>query len=196
MKTIAVTGGIAAGKSTVTDYLISKGYMVVDADKMAREMTGPGGKAMPYILEHFGPDYIENDGSLKREAMRDLVFQNPKYKAVLEAGTTAVVIRDIEIIRAEAAERGLPVMFFDIPLLFEMKLEDRYDEVWVITADRNIRSERIRARDGLNPELIDLIIGSQADEEYKISRADRVFCNNGTIEELIQSVDKALQMIL
>ena len=192
MITIAITGGIGAGKSTVTDHLISKGYTVIDADKMSREMTGPGGKAMPYILEHFGPDFINDDGSLNRAAMRDLVFQEPKYKAVLEEGTTKVVLEDIEKIKSEKAASGEKALFFDIPLLFETHQEGNYDQVWVVTADYDIRKERIMERDRIEPSIIDLIMDSQSEEEHKVQNADLVFHNNGTIEELETAVDIAL----
>ena len=192
MITIAITGGIGAGKSTVTDHLISKGYTVIDADKMSREMTSPGGKAMPYILEHFGPDFINEDGSLNRAAMRDLVFQEPKYKAVLEEGTTKVVLEDIEKIKSEKAASGEKALFFDIPLLFETHQEGNYDQVWVVTADYDIRKERIMERDRIEPSIIDLIMDSQSEEEHKVQNADLVFHNTGTIEELETAVDIAL----
>ena len=192
MITIAITGGIGAGKSTVTDHLISKGFTVIDADKMSREMTGPGGKAMPYILEHFGPDFINEDGSLNRAAMRDLVFQEPKYKAILEEGTTKVVLEDIEKIKLEKAASGEKALFFDIPLLFETHQEGNYDQVWVVTADYEIRKARIMARDSIEPSIIDLIMDSQSEEERKVQSADLVFYNNGSIEELETEVDKAL----
>ena len=195
MITIAVTGGIGAGKSTVTDYLISKGYTVIDADKMSREMTGPGGKAMPYILEHFGPDFIKEDGSLDRGKMRDLVFQEPKYKAILEEGTTKVVLEDIEKIKEEKASEGEKALFFDIPLLFETHQEGNYDQVWVVTADLDLRKQRVMARDNIDPAIIDLIIGSQADENKKTSSADVILINNGTIEELLKEVDSVLSTI-
>ena len=195
MITIAVTGGIGAGKSTVTDYLISKGYTVIDADKMSREMTGPGGKAMPYILEHFGPDFIKEDGSLDRGKMRDLVFQEPKYKAILEEGTTKVVLEDIEKIKEEKASDGEKALFFDIPLLFETHQEGNYDQVWVVTADLDLRKQRVMARDNIDPAIIDLIIGSQADENKKTGSADVILINNGTIEELLKEVDYVLSTI-
>ena len=195
MITIAVTGGIGAGKSTVTDYLISKGYTVIDADKMSREMTGPGGKAMPYILEHFGPDFIKEDGSLDRGKMRDLVFQEPKYKAILEEGTTKVVLEDIEKIKEEKASEGEKALFFDIPLLFETHQEGNYDQVWVVTADLDLRKQRVMARDNIDPAIIDLIIGSQADENKKTRSADVILINNGTIEELLKEVDYVLSTI-
>ena len=195
MITIAVTGGIGAGKSTVTDYLISKGYTVIDADKMSREMTGPGGKAMPYILEHFGPDFIKEDGGLDRGKMRDLVFQEPKYKAILEEGTTKVVLEDIEKIKEDKASEGEKALFFDIPLLFETHQEGNYDQVWVVTADHDLRKQRVMARDNIDPAIIDLIIGSQADENKKTGSADVILINNGTIEELLKEVDYVLSTI-
>ena len=192
MITIAVTGGIGSGKSTVTDHLIDLGYTVIDADKMSREMTAAGGKAMPYILRHFGPAYINPDGSLNRAAMRDLVFKDPKAKAVLEEGTTKVVIQDIEKIKAEKAAQGEKALFFDIPLLFEMHQESRYDQIWVVTADRNLRMERVAKRDNIYPEIIELMISSQTEEDIKTQKADVVLYNNGTIAELEAAVDAAI----
>ena len=195
MKTIAITGGIASGKSTVTEYILSKGYTVIDADKMSRDMTSAGGKAMPYILEHFGPEYINPDGSLNRAAMRDLVFRDPRKKALLEEGTTKVVIEDIEAIKREKESQGEKAVFFDIPLLFELHQEDTYDEVWVVTADRQLRKERVMKRDNLDAEITELIIGSQAEEDVRASRATRIFSNNGTIDELHDSIDAAIASI-
>ena len=192
MLTIAITGGIASGKSTATDYLKSLGYTVVDADAMAREITEAGGKAVPYIRENFGDEYILEDGSLDRAAMRDLVFKNPSKLALLEAGTTEVVIRDIEKLRKEREEAGDEILFFDIPLLFEKQQNDKYDAVWVITADREIRKARLAERDGLDSEIADLIMDNQQDEDLKIVKADFVIYNNGTVQELIRSVDDAL----
>ena len=192
MKNIAVTGGIGAGKSTVTDYLIDKGYTVIDADKMSREMTSAGGKAMPYILEHFGASYVNEDGSLNRAAMRDLVFRDTTAKELLEEGTTKVVLEDIEKIRKQKEAEGASVLFYDIPLLFETGQQDNYDAVWVVTADYEKRKERIMARDGIDPSIIDMIIGSQADEDHKIANCDVVFYNNSTVDELYAEVEEAL----
>ena len=193
MITIAITGGIASGKTQVTNYLISKGYTVVDADRMSREMTAPGGKAMPYILEHFGPSFILEDGGLDRAAMRDLIFRDPAWKSVLEEGTTKVVLEDIEHIKSERAASGDKVLFFDIPLLFETGSEDDYDAVWVVTADYELRKKRIMERDGIDRTLIDLIMDSQEEEEKKVKIADNVIYNNGTLEELRESVDRTLR---
>ncbi|MBQ6440887.1 MAG: dephospho-CoA kinase [Mogibacterium sp.] len=193
MITIAVTGGIGSGKTEVTNYLITKGFTVVDADKMSREMTSAGGKAIPYILENFGQAFILEDGSLNRAAMRDLVFKHPDKKKLLEEGTTKVVLEDIEAIKEERAASDDKALFFDIPLLFETGSEDDYDAVWVVTADYEVRKSRVMARDGIDPSIIDLIMDSQEGEENKAQLADYVIYNNGTIEELRESVDTALK---
>ncbi len=193
MITIAITGGIGSGKTQVTNYLISKGYTVVDADKMSREMTSAGGKAIPYIIEHFGPDFILEDGSLDRAAMRDLVFKDPSKKQILEEGTTKVVLEDIEAIKKERAACNDKALFFDIPLLFETGSEDDYDAVWVVTADYEIRKKRVMARDGIDSFIIDLIMDSQEGEEKKAAMADQVIYNNGSLDELRESVDKVLK---
>ena len=195
MKTIAITGGIGSGKSELTDYLTQLGYTVVDADRMSREMTGPGGKAMPYILEHFGPDFILPDGSLDRAAMRDLVFRNPAKKKLLEEGTTKVVLEDIEQIKKEREDRGDSALFFDIPLLFETGTQDDYDLIWVVTAPYEVRRERVMKRDGIGSEIIDLIMDTQEDEYKKASKADFVIINDGTIDELRAAVDEALKKL-
>ena len=193
MITIAVTGGIGSGKTQVTNYLISKGFTVVDADKMSREMTSAGGKAIPYIREHFGPEFILEDGSLDRAKMRDLVFKDPRKKSILEEGTTKVVLEDIEAIKREREASNDKALFFDIPLLFETGSESDYDAVWVVTADYDIRKARVMARDGIDANIIDLIMDSQDGEEKKVERADYVIYNNGTLDELMESVDLALK---
>lgn len=192
MLTVAITGGIGSGKSTVTDYLLSRGFTVIDADKMSRELTSAGGRAIPYIREHFGDSFIAEDGSLDRVKMRDLVFRDPDARALLEAGTTQVVIEDINKIMEEKASHGDSVIFFDIPLLFEKHQEGNYDQIWVITADYNLRAERVMKRDNIEPSVIDLIMDTQEDENRKIAGADLVLYNNGTVEELLDSVDDAL----
>lgn len=193
MINIAVTGGIGSGKTTVNDIIRSFGYTVIDADRISREMTSAGGKAIPYIAKNFGPEYIMEDGSLDRAKMRDLVFRDPAKKALLEEGTTRVVLADIEKVRQEKERHGEKALFYDIPLLFETGTENDYDSVWVVTADREIRAARVMERDGIDPGLIDLIMGSQEDDDKKTAKADIVIYNNGTLDELEESVGKALE---
>ncbi len=127
--------------------------------------------------------------------MRDLVFKNPSKKALLEEGTTKVVLQDIEAIKKERAESGDKALFFDIPLLFETGTENDYDVVLVVTADYEIRKARVMARDGIEPAIIDLIMDSQDGELRKTSMADFVIFNNGTLDELKASVDTLLKKL-
>lgn len=192
MISIAVTGGIGSGKTSVTEIIRSHGFTVIDADAMSREMTSSGGRAIPYIREKFGPEFIREDGSLDRAAMRDLIFRDPAKKALLEEGTTKVVLEDIETIRRQKEKAGEKALFFDIPLLFETGTEGEYDAVWVVSADYDVRAARIMERDGIDAGMIDLIMDSQEDEEVKKSGADLVIINNGTMEDLEQAVEDAL----
>lgn len=189
---IAITGGIGSGKSAVCTYLEEQGYKVIYADKMARAMTEAGGKAIPYIREHFGDEYILEDGSMNRAMIRELVYSNPDAMAILEKGTTEVVIQDIEAISKNAELAGLDVLFYEIPLLFESGKEKEYDSCWLITADTDIRIERVMKRDGLSEEAVRLIIAKQMKEEKKLALADEVVYNNKGLEELRQEVNKLL----
>lgn len=193
MLSIAITGGIGSGKSTVTEYLVRKGYIVIDADKMARELTAPGGKAIPYIRDNFGESYILPDGSMDRAKMRDLIFKDYSMKKVLEEGTTQVVLQDIADIRAREEAAGTKAMFFDIPLLFENNEQSNYDLVWVVTADIDIRRRRIMHRDGIAENLIDLIIGSQNEDDERVAHASDVLYNNGRIVELHHKIDELIE---
>ena len=189
---IAITGGIASGKSEADSYLRSLGYTVIDADEMAREMTGPGGKAMPFIEDHFGSEYVNEDGSLNRAAMRDLVFKNPDKLMILEAGTTDVVLEDIEKIKKERDAAGDALIFFDIPLLFEKNQQSNYDAVWVISADSAIRKKRLMQREGMDEYMADLMMDAQESEDTKLAAADFAIYNNGDISELHRAIDDAL----
>ena len=189
---IAITGGIGSGKTCVTEIIRSFGYTVIDADAMSRELTSSGGRAIPYIREKFGPGFIMEDGSLDRAKMRDLIFRDPAKKALLEEGTTRVVLEDIEAIRTQKEKSGDKALFYDIPLLFETGTEGDYDAVWVVTADHALRAARVMERDGIDAGMIDLIMDSQEDDEAKKAKADLVIYNNGTMEDLEIAVEKAL----
>lgn len=192
MLKIALTGGVGSGKSLACFYIEQNGYNVIYADKMAREITAPGGKAIPYIRQHFGDQYILPDGSMDRKKMRNLVYNNPDAMAVLKAGTTDVVISDVEEIVRVSEERGVKALFFEIPLLFESGSQKDYDQVWVITADIDTRIARVMERDGFTREEVLNVIKNQISEQKKLDLADEVIYNDGVAEELEQQIEKLL----
>ncbi len=194
MLRIVVTGGIGSGKTAVTDYLQAKGFTVIDSDKMAHEITAPGGKAIPYIREYFGDSYICPDGSMDREAMRNLVYSNPEALKTLEAGTTQVVVQDMkERMEAEAA-RGARAIFLAIPLFFESgESTSAYDAVWSVVADSETRIRRVMNRDGLEEEMVRKIMAKQVSDSIRLKASSDVIDNSGNLSSLHLQVDQLLQ---
>lgn len=193
MLRIAITGGIGSGKTSVTEYLSSRGFDVIDADLIAHEMTGPGGSAIPYIIETFGSEYICPDGSMDRKKMSTRVYGDEKSLHLLEAGTTDRIADMIVSEMDEREKHGDAVAFADIPLLFEKNEQKRFDAVWLVTADREIRIKRLVARDGRKRDEILGIMVNQLEDVEKIELADDVIDNSGTIYELRSKLESLLK---
>lgn len=193
MLKIAITGGIGSGKTTVTDYLEIKGYTVVDADKISRELTSKNGKSIPLIREKFGDDFILPDGSMDRAKMRDLVFSNPNAKKILEECTTNLVIKEIEDIVKKSENCLEKIVFYVIPQLYENKLEKDYDKIWAVVSNLEIKKERIKKRDNVPDDIIDLIISSQAEDEILVKNSDEIIYNNESKEKLYIQIDNLLK---
>lgn len=192
MLRIAITGGIGSGKTAITSYLEQKGYTIVDADVISREMTGPGGCAIERIIEVFGPDIASIDNGLNRDFVRDLVFGNAEYKLKFEAIVTKSVIEAVNRILKGYELSKKDVVFVAAPLLFEYDMQDDYDAVWVVVADENTRIKRVSERDGLDTDIITRIIDSQLNDDDKCALATDIIENNSTIDDLKAAVDKLL----
>lgn len=192
MLRIAITGGIGSGKTAITSYLEQKGYTIVDADVISREMTGPGGCAIERIIEVFGPDIASIDNGLNRDFVRDLVFSNTEYKLKFEAIVTKSVIEAVNRILKGYELSKKDVVFVAAPLLFEYDMQDDYDAVWVVVADENTRIKRVSERDRLDTDIITRIIDSQLSDDDKCALATDIIENNSTIDDLKAAVDKLL----
>ena len=192
MLRIAITGGIGSGKTAITSYLEQKGYTIVDADVISREMTGPGGCAIERIIEVFGPDIASIDNGLNRDFVRDLVFGNAEYKLKFEAIVTKSVIEAVNRILKGYELSKKDVVFVAAPLLFEYDMQDDYDAVWVVVADENTRIKRVSERDGLDTDIITRIVDSQLSDDDKCALATDIIENNSTIDDLKAAVDKLL----
>lgn len=192
MLKIAVTGGIGTGKTAVTDYLKLRGFEIIDADEVSHLLTAPGGRAIPYIIENFGEDYLLPDGGLNRKKMGDLVFADSEKLALLEKGTTDRVIEVIEELLEEKAAAGCRVVFAGIPLLFEKNLQDNFNFVWLVSTEESIRIKRLCKRDGITEEEARLRISKQMDEAYKAANSDEIIDNSGSFEELYEKISKLL----
>ena len=196
MKIIGLTGGIGTGKSTVSAYLKEKGCLILDADKMSRAMTAPGGPALDDVRAAFGDKVFFEDGTMNRKAVSDIVFNDPGQLKILEGIITDKVVRQtIELVDSLRREEYDGVVVLDAPLLFECGLQSYADENWVVTADMEVRIERIIRRDGMEREAIIDRINNQMSDTQKIAMADFVIDNSGNLEHLYGQIDQLIERI-
>jgi dephospho-CoA kinase len=197
MRIVGLTGGIGSGKSTVTDYLISQGFHVLDADRIAREIVLPGSDMLIELSSVFGKKILQDDGSLDRKKLGGIVFSDAEKKKTLDRLMHTRILELIHerILQFREEQAHAKVIFIDAPLLFETGLYKSANEIWVIDADDETRIRRIMARDGLQREEILKRIESQMTREEKNSRADVILDNTGDQEALYRQIDELLKKI-
>ena len=190
MRIIGLTGGIATGKSTVSNYLSSKYKLpVLDADVYAREAVIKGSPILQAIFAHFGSYLQLEDGSLNRSALGDLVFSNPEAKQWLESKIHPYV-RDR--FSQELAKITHNTVVLAIPLLFEANLTHLVTEIWVVSCSEEIQLARLQQRNHLTLEQAKNRINSQLPLKEKIAQAHFVLNNNSTVEHLYGQCDAIL----
>lgn len=189
---IGITGGIGSGKSTVSDYLESKGYEIIDCDKLARTVVEKGSPALEKLVEKLGSGILDEDGSLDRQATADIVFHDEEKRRILNS-VTHQAIYDIIDEKVAADPDGLH--FIDAALMFETGSDKMMDEVWLVTCRDDVRKKRIALRDNMDEDMIDARIASQMPDEEKRSMTDFVLDNSGSVEDLYLEVDKLLERV-
>lgn len=200
MYRIGLTGSIATGKSTVTNMLKELGAFVIDCDKTARDVVAPGTRGLAKIEAAFGKAAVAADGSMDRVYIGDLVFRNPEMKKRLENILFPLIFEalDKELLRLER-EGATPVVFLDMPLLYEVKYDSCVDEVWLVYVPFEVQLSRLMKRNGYTKEEALLRIHSQISVDKKKSLAQQVIDNSGTLEdtkEQVRSLWERLQMRL
>ncbi|HCW7414429.1 TPA: dephospho-CoA kinase [Staphylococcus aureus] len=191
-KVIGLTGGIASGKSTVSELLSVFGFKVVDADKAAREAVKKGSKGLAQVREVFGDEAIDENGEMNRRYMGDLVFNHPEKRLELNAITHPIVRDIMEEEKQEYLKQGYNVIM-DIPLLFENELENTVDEVWVVYTSESIQMDRLMQRNNLSLEDAKARVYSQISIDKKSRMADHVIDNLGDKLELKQNLERLLE---
>lgn len=178
-----MTGGIGAGKSTVARILKELGAKVIDADMVARKVVEPGKPAWKEIKSVFGSQYLNPDGSIDRRALGNLIFNDEKARAKLNAIThpkiKAEIQKEIEVYRRQEPQG---VVVIEAPLLLEAGMEDMVDEIWVVTAPEEVRLERLVKRDNLSREEALKRIRAQLPEQVKFKYATRIIDTRGNLE--------------
>lgn len=191
-KVICLTGGIASGKSTVSELLSVFGFKVVDADKAAREAVKKGSKGLAQVREVFGDEAIDENGEMNRRYMGDLVFNHPEKRLELNAIIHPIVRDIMEEEKQEYLKQGYNVIM-DIPLLFENELENTVDEVWVVYTSESIQMDRLMQRNNLSLEDAKARVYSQISIDKKSRMADHVIDNLGDKLELKQNLERLLE---
>ena len=183
-KRIAITGGIGSGKSEVGNYLqTAYGFCVLDCDVIAREITNRA-DVREVLKSEFGETYFPN-GDFLRKAFAADVFADPKKTARLNALLHPLIFQELFL----RMEKASGVAFAMVPLLFETNTQDRFDEVWLVTADESLRRRRAAQRDGVSEAEIALRIKNQISDEKKQKFAHIIINNNGSLAELHRQVD-------
>jgi dephospho-CoA kinase len=184
MLSVALTGNVASGKSTVAGIWREAGVPVVSADELARAAVRPGTEGLEAVRGAFGDEVVGGDGALDRNRLRDLAFRDPSARRRLEAilHPRITELRE-EWLNARARE-GHPLVVSEIPLLFEAGLEALPDVIVVVHAPEGERRRRLIEDRGLSAEEADRLMASQGDPVRKLERGSYVLQNGGTVEEL------------
>lgn len=198
-KVIGLTGGIATGKSTVTNILLENGFKVIDADKIAREVVEIGKPAYNKIVQVFGDDIVDLNGNIDRAKLGKLVFDNDNARMILNKIVHPRIFDEIKK-RIEMLSKGNKVIFVDVPLLIE-ELDNskryglEYDEIWLVYVAQDTQIERLIKRDNISYEDAYKRVIAQMPIELKKNFADVVIENSEGIKDLRNKVKKLINSL-
>lgn len=184
---IGLTGGIASGKTTVSKILKTKGFLIYDADEIAREISKEE-EVKKELISYFGEQILDKASNIDRKKLKDIVF---KDKEKLEE-LNRIIHPRVYVFFKSIRERNdyKKTIVFDVPLLFESGIDKLCDKILLVLADRELKIKRIIKRDGISKELAEKIIGSQMSDDEKIKKADIIIENNDSIEDLKEQVER------
>ena len=191
---IGITGGIASGKSTVTEFLRQQGYQVIDADQVVHELQEPGGRLYQALLSAFGSAILQEDGYLDRPKLGAMIFGNPELLAQ-SSQIQNQIIREELARRRELLAETEDIFFMDIPLLFELQYEDWFDQIWLVDVTEETQLSRLMNRNALNQEEAEKRIAAQLSLREKRNRVNLIIDNNGLQEAAYQQLRDAIQKL-
>ena len=194
VRIIGITGGIASGKSTVTEFLRQQGYQVIDADQVVHELQEPGELLYQALLSTFGSSILQEDGRLDRPKLGAMIFGNPE---LLEQSSQI----QNQIIREELADRRdllaetEDIFFMDLPLLFELGYESWFDQIWLVDVTEETQLSRLMTRNALSQKEAEKRIAAQLSLQEKRNRADVLIDNNCPLELTQEQLRDTLQKL-
>ncbi|MDV6377564.1 dephospho-CoA kinase [Sporosarcina sp. GW1-11] len=190
---IGLTGSIASGKSTVATMLREMGYPIVDADVIARQVVEPGSPLLLEIEKVFGASVIQEDGSLHRENLGAIIFNDETKRRQLNELMHPAIRSQMVSQKDQYLEQEFETVILDIPLLFESQLHSYVEKILVVSVTKEVQKQRLIARNKLTEQEADARIASQLDMSSKEQGADAVIYNNGTIEETEKQLVEILE---
>lgn len=196
MHLFGLTGGIASGKSAVAARFAARGIPVIDADKLAREVVLPGTEGLAAIVETFGADVLNTDGTLDRQKLGDTVFSDQDARKKLNAIVHPKIAQLGAERTADLAARGEPVACYEAALLVENGLAEGFRPLVVVAASPAVQARRVEKRDGLDRARAEARIAAQMPLDQKVRLADVVVPNEGSLDDLEREADRALRDVL
>ena len=191
-KIIGITGGIASGKSTVTNFLRKQGFQVVDADAVVHQLQKPGGRLFKALVQHFGQEIILENGELNRPLLSSLIFSNTEEREWSKQIQGEIIREELATLRDQLAQTE-SIFFMDIPLLFEQDYSAWFDETWLVYVEPDVQMERLMKRDQLSKDLAISRLSAQWSLEEKKGLASQVIDNNGNQDLLLTQVSILLE---
>ncbi len=185
MLSVALTGGIGCGKSTVCDLFVAQGVPIIDTDIISRQLVEPGQSALQQIISYFGKDIVDKQGHLNRAQLADIVFNNEQDRKALE-GILHPLIR--QQVQSQIQQLTSPYCIVAVPLLFETGQQNEYMQTLVVDCSRKQQLERANLRDQRSMKQIESIINSQVDRQLRLERADHIIDNSKDMAQLEKQV--------
>lgn len=192
---IGLTGGIASGKSTISNIFKEVGWPVIDADQTARQVVMPGSLGLAQIVSRFGSQVLQPDGTLDRAALGSMVFDDPQNLSDLDQIEHPLIMAAIDKQLAGFKKQGLPVVVLDVPLLFETRMDQECDLTVLAVVDRKTQLERLMKRDHCSKAAALKRINAQMPLEEKMRRADVTIDNNGSLAQTRLQVAKLVKRV-
>lgn len=210
VRRIGITGGIACGKSTVTDMLRKMGFTVLDADALYHQLIGKEGTLLRSLVEYFGTSILTAEGTLDRKKLGEHVFSRESEREKLDQLTHPAVYHALEHLAKETIQQWIRadlfeneeesdkhrLLFFDVPLLIESLAASRVlclDSIWLVTASDEERKRRLMMRDGLSRKAAEQRISAQMSEEEKRKKASVILNNDADLVKLKKIVEEAVR---
>ena len=193
---VAVTGGAGSGKTFVCNRLRELGLNVVSSDAIARETVAKNSPAYNRIVNYFGKKVLSSNGNLNRRELRRIIINDDAERHTLEKIIHPEITKNMMLKVYQAQQAGDAIIVLEIPLLFELGMEDNVDAIVVIRTDRKLRVQRLMDRDGVDRDEANKLINAQMPDELKVERAHFALTNNGSKKPLTKSIDILYENIL